>query len=259
MKRIATALVLIPVAVWLALYAPYWAFAAVLAVVGVLAFHEFDHIAAAQGMVKAEWLGIASGLALLFAPDPFLVAVLVALAAMTFTLRVSDLSQALRSAAALVLGVIYIFGAWRCAIELREINRHWLMIALLVSWAGDTAALYAGRTFGRHKLAPQVSPAKTWEGSIGSVVGGVIAAGVYAHFLIPDESMAWVLALGAAANIAGQAGDLCESAFKRGAALKDSGSMLPGHGGWLDRLDSTLFSVPVVYAAQVYMMSLAHV
>ena len=71
--------------------------------------------------------------------------------------------------------------------------------------------------------------------------------------------MAWVLGIAAAANLAGQAGDLCESAFKRGADLKDSGAMLPGHGGWLDRIDSTLFTVPVVYAAQVYMMSHVHI
>ena len=122
------------------------------------------------------------------------------------------------------------------------------MIALLVSWAGDTAALYVGRAFGRHKLAPRVSPSKTWEGSIGSVAGGVLAAAIYAHYLIPSAALWAVLAVGAAGNIAGQVGDLCESAFKRGAGMKDSGTTLPGHGGWLDRIDSSLFSIPVVYA-----------
>src|SRR5580698_8682130 len=171
-----------------------------------------------------------------------------ALAAMMLALRVRELASALPSAAVFLLGVIYIFGAWRCAIGLREINPHWLMIALLVSWAGDTAAFYVGRAFGRHKLAPRVSPGKTWEGFFGSVAGGTLAAGVYAHYLIPSAPMAAVLALAAAANIAGQIGDLCESALKRGAGVKDSGTSLPGHGGWLDRIDSTLFSVPVVYA-----------
>lgn len=257
MKRIATALILIPVVVWLVLAAPYWAFAAVLAIVGLLAFYEFDHIAVAQGIPEASWPGMAAGLVLLFAPNPFLVLILAALLAMTLALRTS-LDASLRSASAFVLGVIYIFGAWRCAIGLREINRHWLMIALLVSWAGDTAALYVGKAFGKHKLAPRVSPGKTWEGCLGSVLGALVAAGVYAHFLLPDESMAWVLPLAAMANVAGQIGDLCESAFKRGADLKDSGSMLPGHGGWLDRIDSSLFTVPVVYAAQVYAMGLVH-
>ncbi len=259
MKRVATALVLIPVVVWLVLQAPWWAFAAALAAVGLLAFHEFDGIAVAQGVARAGWPGMAAGLLLLFAPDPFLVVALIALLAMTMALRVSDLARALPSASAFVLGVIYIFGAWRCAIELREVNPHWLMIALLVSWAGDTAALYVGRSLGRHKLAPRVSPGKTWEGSVGSVAGAAIAAGVYAHYLIPEQPIAVVLAIAALANVAGQAGDLCESAFKRGADLKDSGTMLPGHGGWLDRIDSTLFTVPVVYAAQVYMMGHVHI
>jgi phosphatidate cytidylyltransferase len=254
MKRVATALVLIPVVVWLVLKAPWWAFATVLAAIGLLAFREFDRIASLQGVAPAGWPGIVAGLALLFAPDPFLVVVLAALVGMTLALRVNDFANTLPSAAVFVLGIVYIFGAWRCAMGLRDINPHWLMVALLVSWAGDTAALYVGRAFGRHKLAPRVSPGKTWEGSLGSAVGGMIAAGVYAHYLIPEEPLAVVVAIAAAANVAGQIGDLCESAFKRGADMKDSGTMLPGHGGWLDRVDSTLFTVPVVYAAQVYMM-----
>jgi phosphatidate cytidylyltransferase len=152
------------------------------------------------------------------------------------------------SCATALLGMVYIFGAWRSADALRTLNPHWLMIALLVSWAGDTAALYIGRAFGRHKLAPRVSPQKTWEGAFGSLLGGVLAAGVYAHYLIPTAPLKLVLPIAAAANIAGQLGDLCESAFKRGANVKDSGTTLPGHGGWLDRIDATLFSIPVVYA-----------
>jgi phosphatidate cytidylyltransferase len=160
----------------------------------------------------------------------------------------------LPAAAAFLLGVVYIFGAWRSAMGLREINPHWLMIALLVSWAGDTAALYVGRACGRHKLAPRVSPQKTWEGFAGSVVGGTAAAWAYAHYLIPSAPWWGVLALGAGANIAGQLGDLCESAFKRGAGVKDSGTTLPGHGGWLDRIDSSLFSVPVTYVTLKYLL-----
>jgi phosphatidate cytidylyltransferase len=259
MKRIATSLVLIPLVVWVVLAAPYWVFAAVLAAIGLLAFHEFDQIAKAQGIAPAGWPGMAAGLALLLGPEPFLIAALAALAAMMLALRVRDLATALPSAAVFLLGVVYIFGAWRCAVGLREINPHWLMIALLVSWAGDTAALYIGRAFGKRKLAPRVSPAKTWEGSVGSVAGGMLAAGIYAHYLIPPAPLGGVLALAAAANIAGQMGDLCESAFKRGAGVKDSGTMLPGHGGWLDRIDSSLFSVPVVYATLVFMLKYVHV
>ena len=264
MKRIVTALVLIPLVVWVVLAAPYWVFVTVLAAVGLLAFYEFDQIAKAHGLAPAGWPGVAAGLVLLltkdpFAPEAFLIAAIAALAAMMLALRVHDLATALPSAAVFLLGVIYIFGAWRCAIGLREINPHWLMIALLVSWAGDTAALYIGRAFGKHKLAPRVSPGKTWEGSVGSVAGGMLAAGIYAHYLIPPAPMGAVLALAAAANVAGQMGDLCESAFKRGAGLKDSGTMLPGHGGWLDRIDSSLFSVPVVYATLVFTLKYVHI
>jgi phosphatidate cytidylyltransferase len=119
---------------------------------------------------------------------------------------------------------------------------------LLLSWAGDTAALYIGKAFGRRKLAPRVSPAKTWEGAAGSLAGGVLAGGVYAHFFLTAAPLSMVLLLGVAGNISGQIGDLCKSAWKRGAGVKDSGTMLPGHGGWLDRIDASLFAVPVVYA-----------
>ena len=246
MKRVATALILIPFIVWTALWAPEWAFDLVLGASGLIAFYEFERIAALGRLPIA--LGMVAGLAVLFAPEPFWVALLAAFAAMTLSLASRDLPHALSGSAALVLGVLYIFGAWRCAVGLRAFNPHWLMIALLVSWAGDTAALYVGRAWGRRKLAPSISPGKTWEGAAASVIGGMLAAGLYARFVIPSFPLARVLAIAAAANIAGQIGDLCESAFKRGAGVKDSGSTLPGHGGWLDRMDSSLFAIPTVYA-----------
>jgi phosphatidate cytidylyltransferase len=247
MKRILTALVLIPFAVWIILKGPYPIFLALLAVFGLLAFYEFDNISEAQGIPRAGVPGMLAGLVLLLVPEPLLIVVFTVILAMCVALS-GELKDALPRTGALLVGVVYIFGAWRCAVELRAINPHWLMIAALVSWAGDTFALYIGKAFGKHKLAPVVSPSKTWEGSAGSVGGGIIAAVVYAHFLIPSAN-AWAVAVtGAIANIAGQLGDLCESAFKRGAGVKDSGSGLPGHGGFLDRIDSTLFSVPATYA-----------
>jgi phosphatidate cytidylyltransferase len=240
MTRILTALILIPLVVWVVLAGPQRSLLAIMALVGLIAFYEFDAIAGAQGIAKSGGAGMAAGLVLLFAPEPAWVSIVIlAVALMVVELRQADLAKAMPGAATALLGVIYIFGAWRCALALRQINPHWLMIALLVSWAGDTAALYVGRSIGRHKLAPRVSPSKTWEGSIGSVVGGVLAAGIYAHYLIPSAPLWAVLAAAAAGNIAGQLGDLCESAFKRGAGVKDSGTTLP---------DSSLFSIPVVYA-----------
>jgi phosphatidate cytidylyltransferase len=248
MKRLATALVLIPFVTWLVLAGPQWAFVAIVAAVGLLAFREFDKIAVENHIASAGWPGMAAGLALLLAPLPGLIVVLVALLAMLLALRCPDLKDSMAAAAVSVLGVVYIFGSWRCAIDLRTISPHWLMFALLLSWAGDTAALYVGRAWGRHRLAPRVSPGKTWEGAVGSVAGGILVGGLYAHFLIPSASLALVIPLAAAGNIAGQVGDLCESAFKRGAGVKDSGASLPGHGGFLDRVDSSLFSIPVVFA-----------
>jgi phosphatidate cytidylyltransferase len=145
-------------------------------------------------------------------------------------------------------GAIYIGGAWVCAFYLRAVNPHWLLFAFLLCWAGDTAAYYIGKNFGRHKLAPVISPGKTWEGAIASVAGGVLAGALYAHYLISAAPLAWVLIVAAAGNIAGQIGDLVESAYKRWGGVKDSGSSLPGHGGWLDRIDSSLLAIPVVYA-----------
>jgi phosphatidate cytidylyltransferase len=248
MKRIVTALILIPIIVWVILAAPQWVFLAVLAATGLLAYHEFDHIAAANGIRRAGWPGMAAGLLLLVAPNTLALMVLTALLGLTLAMRVGNLSAAMPAAGAFALGVFYIFGAWRCAAELRLIQPHWLMFTMLLSWAGDTAALYTGKALGKHRLSPRISPAKTWEGAIGSVAGALIAGGLYAHYLIPQAPLLITLGVAVAGNITGQIGDLAESALKRGAGLKDSGTLLPGHGGWLDRIDSSLFAIPTVYA-----------
>jgi phosphatidate cytidylyltransferase len=122
------------------------------------------------------------------------------------------------------------------------------MYALLVNWAGDMGAYYVGRRWGRHKMAPRISPQKSWEGALASVAASVLIAGAYLLRFVPWIAVAPVVALTVAANAAGQIGDLTESALKRGAGLKDSGTILPGHGGFLDRVDSTLFSLPLIYA-----------
>ncbi|HUA21230.1 MAG TPA: phosphatidate cytidylyltransferase [Bryobacteraceae bacterium] len=248
MKRVLTALLLIPFFVYIVLWAPPWAFFVTVAAVAALCFHEYSDLAALHGIAKPGVFGYAAGLAVLFLPakgSGFFV--LVALVAMSLALRSRELAGALPYAGALLLGVAYIFGALRCAMGLRAINAYWLFFALSLNWAGDIAALYVGRWIGRHKLAPHVSPGKSWEGSIASMAASLLYAAFYFHWLLPSAPVAASLALTAAANIAGQFGDLCESALKRGAGVKDSGKLLPGHGGWLDRVDSSLFALPVVY------------
>ena len=247
MKRIATAVVLVPLATWLILKAPDWDLIAAFALVGLIAFREYDAITAGHGLEPAGISGMLAGLALLLAPAPGAVAVLIALAAMMIALGGKDLSRAMERAAVFTLGVIYIFGSSRIGIDLHGLSHHWLMFAMLVSWVGDTAAFYIGKPFGRHKLAPQVSPGKSWEGAVASLIAGSGSAVVYAHYFLPDVVLHEAIALAVAGNLAGQMGDLCESALKRGAGMKDSGSTLPGHGGWLDRIDAALFSIPVIY------------
>ncbi len=251
MKRVLTSLVLAPIFVYVTLWAPTPVFLAVVAIVAVLCFHEYAGLVSNHGLRPPGIFGYAAGLLVLFLPRPdWLLLVLIALLALALALASRDLADALPFAAALLLGVLYVFGCLRGAIALRGLPRSgpfWLLFALSVNWAGDIAAFYVGRAIGRHKLAPAVSPAKTWEGAAASTLLSLLYAYFYFSYLLKEVPLAWVFAIAAAGNIAGQIGDLCESAIKRGAGVKDSGSMLPGHGGWLDRIDSSLFALPVIY------------
>jgi phosphatidate cytidylyltransferase len=250
MKRVLTALALIPVVLYVVLWAPAWAVMAVTALVALLCFHEYSAIAAAYRLGTLGPLGYVAGLGVLLLPQGAGAPVIaVTLAALALALRADDLRTAILRAAFLVLGVVYIFGCWRYAPLLHEQNRYWLLYALVVNWIGDIGAYYAGHKLGRHKLAPVVSPGKTWEGSAASLAASLIFGLVFLNRLIPAVSLLEAVVLTTAANIAGQFGDLSESALKRGAGVKDSGTILPGHGGMLDRVDSTLFTLPVVYLA----------
>ncbi|MGC9972159.1 MAG: phosphatidate cytidylyltransferase [Bryobacteraceae bacterium] len=245
-----TAVVLAPFIVYVVLWAPHLVFLAVLAAVALLCFHEYSGIVSGYGIDRPGPVGYAAGLVLLLVPQDGSLALalaLITLAALALSLARNDLPKGLPRAAALLLGVLYTFGLWRWAIPLRALNPHWLLFALALNWIGDVAALYAGKAFGRHKLAPRISPAKTWEGAIASFAASLVFGFFYLTRLIPSVSPIQSIALAAAGNLAGQIGDLAESAMKRGAGVKDSGAMLPGHGGWLDRVDSSLFTLPVIY------------
>jgi phosphatidate cytidylyltransferase len=120
-----------------------------------------------------------------------------------------------------------------------------LLFALVLTWAGDTTAYFVGRGVGKHPLAPHISPKKTWEGSIGSMFGSLLVAYVFSHWIhLPLIHLLIMAVLG---NIAGQMGDLLESAYKRSAGVKDSGGLLPGHGGILDRIDALILCIPVIW------------
>jgi phosphatidate cytidylyltransferase len=228
----------------------------VIALVAVLSMREY----AAMTESFAPF-GYAAGILILLAPAQKLapLIVLAALAAMCLPLSAQNMETGFPRAAALVLGILYIFGSWKMGILLHDgdarpgafgvsAGHHWLMFGLMVNWIGDTGAYYVGKNFGRHKLAPAVSPGKSWEGAAASAVTGVIFGVIYLPLTIPGTSLVVAGLLAVAANVAGQVGDLAESAVKRGVGVKDSGSLLPGHGGMLDRVDSTMFALPVLYS-----------
>jgi phosphatidate cytidylyltransferase len=124
---------------------------------------------------------------------------------------------------------------------------HWILLTIAVTALGDTAAYYVGSLWGRHKLLPKVSPNKTVEGAAAGLAGNVAGALMYGWLFFPTWLSFAGLPLALLVGVAGQLGDLSESMLKRGAGVKDSGQLLPGHGGVLDRLDSLLFAAPVVF------------
>jgi phosphatidate cytidylyltransferase len=254
MKRVLTALFLLPVGIYSTLFAPWWIFTGVVTLVACLSFYEYAKITDSFAP-----LGYVAGIALLLAPMEAVAPIVIftALAALCLPLAFPDPKKSVASSGMLLLGVIYVFGSWKTGIRLHEITlphtpgftsgQYWLLFSLMVNWIGDTGAYYAGRKWGRHKLAPVVSPGKSWEGAIASSVMAILFGALALPQAIPGASVPVGALVGFVANLAGQMGDLAESAIKRGVGVKDSGSMLPGHGGILDRLDSTMFSMPAVW------------
>jgi phosphatidate cytidylyltransferase len=275
MKRILTAIVLIAAVFALIFFGQLWMITLFAAVVAELAAYEYLQLANKNSRLPSDasriplWWMLA-GTALLFVttlPNWPLEAQLPVLSAITFVLFAWNgfripLNRVLPDTAQGLFGLIYV------AYPLTLVPLLWkqedgpaLVLFLMVCvWSGDIAALYIGKNFGKHKLAPRLSPNKTWEGSIASIVGSVLAAGLVV--LISDQLTArgntmlhisepvWQsLILAVILNIAAQIGDLLESAIKRGVGVKDSGNMLPGHGGMLDRIDALLLASPVLWYA----------
>jgi len=247
MKRVLTAAILAPTVLYVVLVGPPWSFFLVISVVAALCYWEYSAIAgiprieARAGILAGSLCFYAKGNAVL------LLLILFPLFAMGIALRSRDLSGVLPTTAMQTLGLLYVYGSWKTAFLLHAINPYWLMFGLVVNWIGDSGAYYFGRKYGKHKLAPIVSPGKSWEGAAASLVTsalfGILFLSRFIHVAIVLAAIVTVTA-----NIAGQIGDLAESAIKRGAGVKDSGNLLPGHGGMLDRVDSSLFSIPVIYS-----------
>ena len=137
--------------------------------------------------------------------------------------------------------------------EIENSGRQLVLFTLCLVWAGDMLAYFVGKSIGRWKMAPALSPQKTWEGAFANVVASLIVAALFARWMRVDVTTLLVIA--GLANIAGQIGDLTKSSYKRGAAVKDSGTLLPGHGGMLDRIDSLILAAPVVWVAWQWLAS----
>jgi phosphatidate cytidylyltransferase len=223
----------------------------VLALVALLCMREFFLLSRHRGFEPFSVLGYGAG-ALLVAgphlPQPAFF-VLLCIVLLLLGLQPSRRVDALfGSAAATLLGLIYVCGPFALAAMLYAASPHWLFVTLLLAWVGDSAAYYVGRAIGRHKLAPSISPGKTWEGTIASAVLSVVAGVAYLLYFQPGQvSIFAALFFSLTVNAAGQLGDLAESALKRSARMKDSGTLLPGHGGMLDRMDNFLFAAPTAY------------
>jgi len=243
MKRLLTAAVLIPLVLFGVFGGRTWLLAGVIELFAILAWIEYCSVVRLEPLARA--VGLIAGVALIPTPVEPALFVLAAVA-LVLPFRSMDLKAGFNSAAAMFLGIFYIYGGMRAGYLLGRRNAWYLFFALALNWVGDTGAYYVGRRFGRHKLAPRISPGKSWEGAIASLV---LATAVTA-LVMPQVILIspWFAAMfGLIGNMAGQLGDLAESALKRGAGVKDSGTLLPGHGGVLDRIDSTLFTLPVIY------------
>lgn len=250
-QRIISALVGIPlvvIAVWFG-GIPLILLTGLIIVLGLM---EMNEMLAKLGLKPSLWLAVAGGLimtagAYLYKegyPGPTITIILFMhlLATVALYPRYSLLDSAGTMMGTMYVGLLNYFYLLRMLPD----GWIWLIFTLTATWATDTAAYFVGMAFGRRRIAPTLSPKKTLEGAVGGFAGSILVAGVFSYiytFLPVSKVLLLGLSLGAAAQV----GDLLESAFKRQAGVKDSSDLIPGHGGILDRIDSTLFTAPLVY------------
>jgi len=270
MKRVLTALILAPLVLVLVFLGPIWLITLVVAGVAMLAAWEFLALTEHRGAKPPRVLTLGA-IGLLFAgnfqwPDETITLFgLLAIVLLVYCTFSSPVDRALSDATSSLFALFYLGLTLISIPMLREATNGPSLLAFLflTVWAGDTVAMYAGRMFGKRKLAPNLSPNKTWAGAVGSVVGAVAVAGMLlalssylaewnsVKLSYADAPWWYWLVLALVVNVAAQVGDLAESALKRSAGVKDSGTLLPGHGGVLDRIDALLLAAPVLWYAQV--------
>jgi phosphatidate cytidylyltransferase len=256
LKRWLSGLILAPSLILFILYSPSWLFLLFILSLTLLGLREFFALSLPGVSTGERTVGMLLGLLLpfsLYSRDPrcfisalalvFLLLLILALFQKEeFSVRVDHVSKYL-------LGLLYVpfLLAYFILIHKMDRGKAWILFTLVAVYFGDTTAFYVGRAWGKKKLAPQISPGKTVEGGLGAV-GGSIAGSLFFKFLFfPQVATLHALALGLGVGVIGQLGDLFESLIKRSAQVKDSGMLIPGHGGLLDRIDSVLFAAPFVY------------
>lgn len=259
LKRALSALVLVPLFVLVVVRAPVVVFDAVVVLVAARALWELLRLLEQAGRPVQRRLGLLAGVAVTasFGATPVLDPLL--LPALALTLAAAAVLAApiwqrrapgVESAANTLLVVTYVGWLLGYAVLLRHASPDGdarVLFLVGVTWIGETAAYAIGSTLGRHRLAPVVSPRKTIEGSVAQLVASIAAALALRAWLLPACAPALAAAAGALLGVVGQVGDLAESVIKRGAGVKDTAGLIPGHGGALDRIDSLLFNLPAFY------------
>jgi phosphatidate cytidylyltransferase len=262
-KRWLTGVILAAVILVIILFGSTEALAAVITIFIFGGVWEYNKIVFGKGFIKEKIEGLIFAviipLTVLLGSSQIMIAVLAFCIMTVFILFLWSVKEAtfdILTVAKVIFGIMYIPFLLSHFILLRKMpaGELWVLFVLVLAFAGDTAALYIGKYFGKNKLIALVSPGKTVEGTIALVLGSVIACLIFSYFCLPEISLVHIFILAFVGSIIGQLGDLCESAIKRNYGQKDASSLLPGHGGLLDRMDCLIFIVPFVYYYRIFVI-----